>query len=197
MKHLYDLKPGDFFNFAGEQFVVLEQRKGSTFVLLAYNKGLCSFNERDDIKIKNPNDYTRSVLKERIDEWAKALPRTAVEAFAILPFEVDLSCTDRSESYGDITVKAAPLTIWQQGQFKKLIPQSGNNWDDGYWLVTPRDFRWLDSQDTDNARSVWYVSHDGVQYNGYASYELGIRPALLLSSNLPINAPVKVKVVKK
>ena len=156
MKKLAKLSPGRIFNFAGEKFVVMEQRDGSTFVLLAQSKESCPFNDKDDAE--NRNDYTRSTLKERIDKWVEALPRTSEEAAAILPFEVDLSCTDRSKSYGTITVKAAPLTLWQYGQFKELIPLNEDDW---YWLVTPWACRWLRSPNTSGADYVWYVFTSG------------------------------------
>ena len=134
MKKLAKLSPGRIFNFAGEKFVVMEQRDGASFVLLAQSKESCPFNDKDNAE--NRNDYTRSTLKERIDKWVEALPRTSEEAAAILPFEVDLSCTDRSKSYGTITVKAAPLTLWQYGQFKELIPLN----EDGRTIVGDMDF---------------------------------------------------------
>lgn len=119
MKKLATLSPGSIFNFAGERFVVMEQRDGAAFVLLAQSKESCPFNDKDDAE--NRNDYTHSTLKERIDKWVEALPRTSEEAAAILPFEVDLSCTDRSKSYGTITVKAAPLTLWQYKDMKEIM----------------------------------------------------------------------------
>lgn len=149
MKKLAKLSPGRIFNFAGEKFVVMEQRDGAAFVLLAQSKESCPFNDKDDAE--NRNDYTCSTLKERIDKWVEALPRTSEEAAAILPFEVDLSCTDRSKSYGTITVKAAPLTLWQYGQFKELIPLNEDDW---YWLVTPWACRWLRSPYTDYTNNV-------------------------------------------
>ena len=163
MKKLAKLSPGRIFNFAGEKFVVMEQRDGAAFVLLAQSKESCPFNDKDDAE--NRNDYTHSTLKERIDKWVEALPRTSEEAAAILPFEVDLSCTDRSKSYGTITVKAAPLTLWQYGQFKELIPLNEDDW---YWLVTPWACRWL-----------------------RCSY--GIRPALLLNSDLLVSLDDEVE----
>ena len=182
MKKLATLSPGQIFNFAGEQFVVMEQRDGAAFVLLAQSKESCPFNDKDNAE--NRNDYTCSTLKERIDKWVEALPRTSAEAAAILPFEVDLSCTDRSKSYGTITVKAAPLTLWQYGQFKELIPLNEDDW---YWLVTPWTCRWLRSPYTNYADDVWYVYSDG-DYNGHnASYSYGIRPALLLNSDLLVS----------
>lgn len=188
MKKLAKLSPGRIFNFAGEKFVVMEQRDGAAFVLLAQSKESCPFNDKDDAE--NRNDYTRSTLKERIDKWVEALPRTSEEAAAILPFEVDLSCTDRSKSYGTITVKAAPLTLWQYGQFKELIPLNEDDW---YWLVTPWACRWLRSPDTDNTNDVWNVGTVGSCNNLNASNSYGIRPALLLNSDLLVSLDDEVE----
>lgn len=188
MKKLAMLSPGQIFNFAGEQFVVMEQRDGAAFVLLAQSKESCPFNDKDNAE--NRNDYTCSTLKERIDKWVEALPRTSAEAAAILPFEVDLSCTDRSKSYGTITVKAAPLTLWQYGQFKELIPLNEDDW---YWLVTPWACRWLRSPFAGSTDGVWCVYTDG-DCNGYdASYLSGIRPALLLNSDLLVSLDDEVE----
>lgn len=188
MKKLATLSPGRIFSFAGEQFVVLEQRDGAAFVLLAQSKESCPFNDNDNAE--NCNDYTRSTLKERIDKWVEALPRTSAEAAAILPFEVDLSCTDRSNGYGTITVKAAPLTLWQYGQFKELIPLNEDDW---YWLVTPWACRWLRSPCTGGTGYVWYVYSSGVCGSYYASYSGGIRPALLLNSDLLVSLDDEVE----
>ena len=189
MKKLAKLSPGRIFNFAGEKFVVMEQRDGAAFVLLAQSKESCPFNDKDDAE--NRNDYTCSTLKEHIDKWVEALPRTSEEAAAILPFEVDLSCTDRSKSYGTITVKAAPLTLWQYGQFKELIPLNEDDW---YWLVTPWACRWLRSPLTGDTDYVWFVDTDG-DYNvdDGASNSYGIRPALLLNSDLLVSLDDEVE----
>lgn len=188
MKKLAKLSPGRIFNFAGEKFVVMEQRDGAAFVLLAQSKESCPFNDKDDAE--NRNDYTRSTLKERIDKWVEALPRTSEEAAAILPFEVDLSCTDRSKSYGTITVKAAPLTLWQYGQFKELIPLNEDDW---YWLVTPWACRWLRSPNSNYSNGVWRVYTNGNYNNLYASNSHGIRPALLLNSDLLVSLDDEVE----
>lgn len=188
MKKLAKLSPGRIFNFAGEKFVVMEQRDGAAFVLLAQSKESCPFNDKDDAE--NRNDYTHSTLKERIDKWVEALPRTSEEAAAILPFEVDLSCTDRSKSYGTITVKAAPLTLWQYGQFKELIPLNEDDW---YWLVTPWACRWLRSPGTYRTGRVWDVDSYGSYYSYSASNSFGIRPALLLNSDLLVSLDDEVE----
>lgn len=188
MKKLATLSPGQIFNFAGEQFVVMEQRDGAAFVLLAQSKESCPFNDKDNAE--NRNDYTCSTLKERIDKWVEALPRTSAEAAAILPFEVDLSCTDRSKSYGTITVKAAPMTLWQYGQFKELIPLNEDDW---CWLVTPWACRWLRSPGASSTLSVWFVYSNGYYGGSFASVSSGIRPALLLNSDLLVSLDDEVE----
>ncbi len=189
MKKLATLSPGRIFNFAGEQFVVLEQRDGAAFVLLAQSKESCPFN--DDTNAEDRNNYNLSTLKRRVDEWVGNLPRNSAEAAAIQEFEVDLNCTDRSGGYGTATVRAAPLTLWQYGQFKELIPL---NEDDFFWLVTPWACRWLRSPYTDDTDYVWRVSTDGsYDYFSYASNSYGIRPALLLNSDLLVSLDDEVE----
>ena len=188
MKKLATLNPGRIFNFAGEQFVVLEQRDGTAFVLLAQSKESCPFN--NDTNAEDRNNYNLSTLKKRIDEWVGNLPRNSAEAAAIQEFEVDLNCTDRSGGYGTATVRAAPLTLWQYGQFKEVIPL---NEDDYFWLVTPLACRWLRSPRTSNTNGVWLVYTSGSYYNYYASSSNGIRPALLLNSDLLVSLDDKVE----
>ena len=53
MKKLAKLSPGRIFNFAGEKFVVMEQRDGAAFVLLAQIKESCPFNDKDDAENRN------------------------------------------------------------------------------------------------------------------------------------------------
>lgn len=182
MRKLASISPGAIFNFAGEKFVVLEQREGTAFVLLAQSKASCPFNDKADAEDRN--NYIGSTLEERTNQWVEELPRTEAEATAILPFDVDLSCTDRSASYGTITVKAAPLTLWQYGQFKELIPLNEDDW---WWLVTPWACRWLRSPYTNYTNRVWVVYTDGSYYYNNASISNGIRPALLLNSNFLVS----------
>ena len=188
MKKLATLSPGRIFNFAGEQFVVLEQRDGTAFVLLAQSKESCPFN--DDTNAEDRNNYNLSTLKKRIDAWVGNLPRNSAEAAAINEFEVDLNCTDRSGGYGTTTVRAAPLTLWQYGQFKELIPL---NEDDYFWLVTPWACRWLRSPSTSSTSGVWSVLTDGGYDGRNASYSHGIRPALLLNSDLLVSLDDEVE----
>ena len=188
MKKLATLSPGQIFNFAGEQFVVLEQRDGAAFVLLAQSKASCPFN--DDTDAEDCNNYNLSTLKKRIDEWVGNLSRNSREAAAIQEFEVDLNCTDRSGGYGTTTVRAAPLTLWQYGKFKEVIPLNEN---EHFWLVTPWECRWLRSPYTGSTGNVWHVYTNGNCSHNYASNSYGIRPALLLNSDLLVSLDDEVE----
>lgn len=188
MKKLATLSPGQIFNFASEQFVVLEQRDGAAFVLLAQSKESCPFN--DNTNAEDRNNYNRSTLKKRIDEWVGNLPRSSQEAAAIQEFEVDLNCTDRNGGHGTTAVRAAPLTLWQYGKFKEVMPL---NEDDYFWLVTPWARRWLRSPHTNNTNLVLGVDSGGAYGISIASDSLGIRPALLLNSDLLVSLDDEVE----
>lgn len=102
-----------------------------------------------------------------------------------MPFDVDLRPTDQSEGYGTLeNVLAAPLTLWQYGKYKDIIPLNEEDW---WWLVTPWACPWLRSPSTNSVTHAWYVSTNG-SYNGddcTGSY--GVRPALKLNSELLVS----------
>lgn len=180
MKKLSEIIPGKTFEFAGEKFVVLLQGDGAALVLLAQSTEKLPFNDREDIE--KLGDYTCSDLKEYIDKWVEKLPRTPEETAAILPFEVDLSCLDRGMTYGNITVKAAPLTLWQHRQFEDIIPENKDDW----WLATPAVSTRVPITNPDVFCLVWRVWKSGDRGIGFAYMPQGVRPALLLKSDINV-----------
>lgn len=176
-KYLANIATGEIFDFAGEQFVVLEHRGNETLVLLARSIGSCPFNNHS--RPEEANNYKHSTLKKRIDKWIRSLPRDSEEAAAIHEFEVDLNCTDRSGGYGTTTVRAAPLTLWQYGQFRELIPLKD---DDRFWLVTPWMRWWISYPYTGSAHLAWVVCGDCGYEDCIVLDSCGIRPALTLAS---------------
>lgn len=179
-KKLKTLAPGDSFGFAGERFVVLDHMEDGTFVLTEGFVGNSPFQENDG---ETRNDYSKSTLKERIDDFVAKLPRNSNEAAAILPFELDLRPTDLSNGYGTIEVRAAPLTLWQYGKYKDIIPLV----DDWWWLATPLWTRWLRSPYTRGTHIAWYVLSVGGYVNSSCSDSFGVRPALKLNSELLVS----------
>lgn len=182
MKKIGALKPGTIFTFAEERFLVLEQMEDGVFCLLAQSNKSVPFNNKDGVEDRN--NYIGSTLEDEVKAWLAALPKTNADEKAILPFTVDLSCTDRSKSYGEITVKAAPLTLWQYGKYKEIIPLNEDDW---WWLVTPWACRWLRSPGTDGTVSAWLVYTNGSYGRNGCSYSCGVRPALKLSSELLVS----------
>ena len=67
------------------------------------------------------------------------------------------------------------------------------NEDDWYWLVTPWAYWWLRSPYTGDTRRVWFVDSNGIYSYGGASNSLGIRPALLLNSDLLVSLDDEVE----
>lgn len=181
MKKLAQLDPGTIFTFAGERFVVLDHMGDGTFVLTEGFVGKAPFQENDG---ETRNDYSKSTLKECIDNFVAKLPRNSNEAAAILPFELDLRSTDLSNGYGTIEVRAAPLTLWQYGKYKDIIPLV----DDWWWLATPLWTRWLRSPYTSNTGYAWRVYSDGRGGSNDCSFSYGVRPALKLNSELLVFA---------
>ena len=70
-----------------------------------------------------------------------------------------------------------------------MIPLNEN---EHFWLVTPWECRWLRSPHPRNAYYVWYVFSNGF-CSYYASFSGGIRPALLLNSDLLVSLDDEVE----
>lgn len=182
MKKIANLVPGKVFTYAKERFVVLEQTSRGVFVLLEQNTESIPFHNGND---EPRNDYRKSSLKQYIEnEWLRKLIANGADEADMLDFTVDLCETDGSKAYGVIEVKAAPLTLTQYGKYKDIIPFAE---DDGWWLVTPLWGPWLRSPYTRSANSAWYVRTSGTADYSLVTNSRGVRPALLLSSDLLVS----------
>lgn len=181
-KRLALLEPGNVFTYAKERFVVLEQTGNGVFVLLEQSKESVPFHEGND---EPRNDYRKSTLHQYIiGEWLQNLIANGADEADLIDFRVDLRETDGSKGYGDIEVKAAPLTLFQYGRFKDIIPL---NEDDGWWLVTPLWTPWLRSPRAFVTYNAWNVDTSGSAGNRVVAGSYGVRPALLLSSDLLVS----------
>lgn len=181
-KKLAFLEPGNVFTYAKERFVVLEQTGNGVFVLLEQSKKSILFHTGNDEPI---NDYRKSTLNQYITgEWLQNLIANGADEADLIDFRVDLHETDGSKGYGDIEVKAAPLTLFQYGKFKDIIPlNEGDRW----WLVTPLWTPCSRRLNTYGTSDAWYVLSDGSYDYGDVTYSFGVRPALLLSSDLLVS----------
>lgn len=183
MKKLANIVAGKVFTYAKERFVVLEQTSRGVFVLLEQNTESVPFHDGND---EPRNDYRKSSLKQYIEnDWLRKLIANGADEADMLDFTVNLCETDGSKAYGVIEVKAAPLTLAQYGKYKDIIPFAE---DDGWWLVTPLWGPWLRSPYTSGTNGAWLVNSSGAAHNDDVSDSYGVRPVLLLSSDLLVSA---------
>mgnify|MGYP005783203287 CR=1 FL=1 len=155
MKRVERLKPGAIINYAKEKFVVLGERNGGVFCLLAQSKHDAAFYDGDE---KPYNDYRKSKLRAEIEvRFMNKLIENGAKREDMVAYDLDLSETDGSDGYGVLqNVLAAPLTLWDYGKYKGVIP---NNEDGAWWLATPL---WAPrSPNTGSSRYVWGVFSDG------------------------------------
>ena len=181
MKRVERLKPGAIINYAKEKFVVLGERNGGVFCLLAQSKHDAAFYDGDE---KPYNDYRKSKLRAEIEvRFMNKLIENGAKREDMVAYDLDLSETDGSDGYGVLqNVLAAPLTLWDYGKYKGVIP---NNEDGAWWLATPL---WAPrSPYTRRSSVVWGVnSGGGYGYWNYGS-TLGVRPAIVLNSSLLVS----------
>lgn len=181
MKRVERLKPGTIINYAKEKFVVLGERNGGVFCLLAQSKDDVEFYDGNE---KPYNDYRKSKLRATVEgRFLTRLFENGASMDDLVPYDLDLSETDGSDGYGVLqNVLAAPLTLWDYGKYKGVIP---NNEDGAWWLATPL---WAPrSPDTDDSGGVWSVYSGGDYSGGWYSSADGVRPAIVLNSSLLVS----------
>lgn len=183
-KRIGSINPGKSFAYGGQRFVVLEHMDDGVFCLLEQSNRSVPFHSGGDDPL---NDYRKSTLrKETEDVWLPDLIEHGAKLEDMVKFDVELCPTDRSEGYGSLEgVYAAPLTLWQYGKYKEIIPLNEEDW---WWLATPWACPWLRSPDTHYSSNAWGVnSGGGSNYTDDCSNSYGIRPALKLNSELLVS----------
>ena len=175
VKNAVSHKPGDIITLGGIEFGVLDVREpvcsddpGSLFVVAVNTQG-------NDCRFGDTNDYTKSDLREAVDEWLEGLGQNGVDLDLIEPREIDLTTLDGRANYGKLEVKAAPLTLDEARMYAKFIPES----DDWSWLATG----W-GAPGMNGSAYAFRVNSNGVWSSSSCSDSGGIRPALVISSSL-------------
>ena len=175
-------KPGDTVQLAGIDFVVLEDRgpfsgEGEShdlFILALEGQGTSRFGDT--------NNYAESDLKNRVDEWLYRLTEKMAEQG--LDDEIDLirsrtislTTLDGYKGYGDLEVKAAPLTLDEARRCAEVMPDPNI----ASWLATG----WGGPEHYGATYALIVITNGYWSYN-YCSYGgYAIRPALVVSSSL-------------
>lgn len=173
---LKEIAPGGVFHAFGHDYVVLDHNFASVageigvFCLDCGDVKASRFNPLD---VDEPNNYVGSELRDASSKYASQLYRDGLDPKNALTFSVSLNELDGSYGYGSIQAEVAPLTLWQFGRYKHLLPKS--TFEHSFWLVTP----WTRSPGTYNSGNACYVRTGGTAGSNYVSNTFGCRPALL------------------
>lgn len=188
-RRLRDIEQGSTFLYGGKKFVVLDKLNSGVLVLLEQSSKSVPFNSKNGSDDSPKNNYAHSTLREEIEgPWLESLIEHGAKREDMVEFTVDLSPTDMSDGYGVLSVLAAPLTLWQYGKYKDIIPLNESDW---WWLVTPWSCPWLRSPRTLDAANAWDVYTDGNCSSLSCSNSYGIRPALVLNPELTVSLDSK------
>lgn len=175
-------KPGDIIEFAGSKFVVLDILDPSSGVPEGHgytDNGpdlfILSLESQGESRFGDSNNYAESELRRQTAAWLDDLLAHDVDPDLLRTRTLDLTTMDGHGKYGELTVKAAPLTIDEARKYADVIP----NCDDACWLATgwggPGYF---------GASIALFVYANGGWSSSLCSYSYGIRPALVISSLL-------------
>lgn len=185
IKKLGELNLGTTFRYGGERFVILDNLETGVLVLLEQSSKSVPFNPKGGDDDSPKNNYAHSTLREEIEgPWLESLIEHGAKREDMVEFTVDLRPTDMSDGYGVLSVLAAPLTLWQYGKYKDIIPMNENDW---WWLVTPWSCQWLRSPCANYATGAWFVYTNGSYGVDDCSSSFGVRPALVLNSELVVS----------
>lgn len=157
----------------GIEYIVLEQcNNGATRVI---RKDLLP--ERKEFDSNSNNFATSSLRKYLNDEYFKEEIVPGFGEGSVIEHDIDLLSLDGFDDYGICGVKVCLLTIDDYRKYHKNLLK--DNMDSWWWLSTP------DSTPTGCGDCfVRCVFSDGGVYGGGSSYDRGVRPDLILKSNI-------------
>lgn len=184
MLKLKEIAPGGVFHAFGHDYVVLDHNFASVdgergiFCLDCGDAKAFRFNPLD---AERPNNYVDSELRDASSKYASQLYRDGLGPKNALTFSVSLTELDGSYGYGSIQAEVAPLTLWQFGRYKHLLPKSV--FELPFWLVTP----WTRSPHTNYSDYACSVGSDGTASIDYVNVTGGCRPALLFRPETPVS----------
>lgn len=168
-------KPGDIIEFAGSKFVVLDDLSPFNGEDEAHDLFILSLESQGESRFGDSNNYAESELRRRTAAWLDDLLAHGVDPDLLRTRTLDLTTMDGHGKYGELTVKAAPLTMDEARKYADIIPDC----DDACWLATG----W-GGPGFGGATLALRVHTNGDWNSNNCSNSCGIRPALVISSLL-------------
>lgn len=185
---LKEIAPGGIFHAFGHDYVVLDHNFASVageigvFCLDCGDVETSRFNPLD---VEEPNNYVDSELRDASSKYSSQLYRNGLDPKNVLTFSVSLNELDGSYGYGSIQAEAAPLTLWQFGHYKHLLPK--NVFERPFWLVTP----WTRSPYTYRSGYACNVRTGGTADGSNVGSTYGCRPALLFRPETLVSCDIE------
>lgn len=169
------LKNGRVFNYAGVNWVKLDDLNGGALVLSADSL----FRRAFDTEGKN-NFAVSSLNRELNGDFLEALCREGAKKEDFVPLVLDLTSDDGMKDYGATSAMIGLLTCEQFRKYRALIPNL--NAEDWWWLLTPDSClpqyaSFVRGVNADGALSIAYA------YRGYA----GVRPLCILKFGILVS----------
>lgn len=169
------LKNGRVFNYAGVNWVKLDDLNGGALVLSVDSLFRRAFDT------ENKNNFAVSSLNRELNgDFLEALCREGAKKEDFVPLVLDLTSDDGMKDYGVTSAMIGLLTCEQFRKYRALIPNL--NEEDWWWLLTP------DSCLPQYGHLVRYVLTDGAlggadAFNGYG----GVRPLCILKYGILVS----------
>lgn len=175
-------KPGDIVQLAGIDFVVLEDRGPLNGEEENHDLFILALEGQGESRFGDTNNYAESDLKGRVEDWLYRLTEKMAEEEResdidlIRTRTISLTTLDGYKGYGELEVKAAPLTLDEARRCAEFMPDP----DTASWLATG----WGGPERNGAARAL-RVGTNGNWSNDFCSNAgYAIRPALVVSSSL-------------
>lgn len=173
-------KPGDTVQLAGIDFVVLEDRSPFSGEAESHDLFILALEGQGTSQFGDTNNYAESVLKDRVEDWlyrlTEKMTEQGLDADLIRTRTISLTTLDGYKGYGELEVKAAPLTLDEARRCAEAMPDP----DIASWLATgwggPEHFGATRAL---NVVTSGFWSDSDCSDGGYA-----VRPALVVSSSL-------------
>lgn len=168
-------KPGDIVQLAGISFAVLddlspysgEGEEHDIFILALEGQGTSQFGDT--------NNYAESVLKKRVEDWLYRLTEKMVEQGLdpelIRTRTISLTTLDGYKGYGELDVKAAPLTLDEARRCAEAMPDP----DVSSWLATG----WGGPEHLGATGALYVFASGSWSNNNCSNAGYAIRPALM------------------
>ena len=175
-------KPGDIVQLAGIDFVVLEDRGPFNGEGENHDLFILALEGQGESRFGDTNNYAESDLKGQVEGWLYRLTEKMAgdgresDIDLIRTRTISLTTLDGYKGYGELEVKAAPLTLDEARRCAEFMPDP----DTASWLAT--GWGGPEHYGAALALRVYTNGNWGSSYCSYAGY--AIRPALVVSSSL-------------